>query len=367
LHLPQSIAQNDAKVLFLGVHESSQIAIRQLLESQGLAVNVAFSIDEAITCLERQHHDLLLLELDQAEHARSGIGLIEKLRTQIPELPMVIVSSVRDAESAIAAMRLGASDYLFQPIDATQLIQAVDAALNTHSALKERDAYEKALQQAVSSRTEMLRHALNDLEQACDFTLEALGDALDLRDAETEGHSRRVTAYCMALARAMGLSSEEVKVIARGAFLHDIGKMGIPDAILLKPGPLDTPEKSEMRTHCDRGYAVVKKIPFLNAAAEIVYAHQEHFDGSGYPRGLKGEEIHLGARIFAVADTLDAITSDRPYRKARDFDFARAEIVRCSGTQFDPAVVETFRQIPNSFWEQIRGEIAANKFHLTNE
>jgi HD-GYP domain-containing protein (c-di-GMP phosphodiesterase class II) len=156
----------------------------------------------------------------------------------------------------------------------------------------------------------------------------------------------------------MGLPPEEIKIIARGAFLHDIGKMAIPDDILRKPGSLTSEEQDLMREHCSRGYQMLRKIPFLSGAAEIVFCHQEFYDGNGYPSGLKGREIPVGARIFAVADTLDAITSDRPYRRARGFDAARQEILRCSGTQFDPAVVEVFVKIPNELWQELRSEIS---------
>src|SRR5438552_5551112 len=156
-----------------------------------------------------------------------------------------------------------------------------------------------------------------DLERSYDITLEALGDALDLKDAETEGHSKRVTAFTIAVARAMGLSGDRIRVIARGAFLHDIGKMAIPDAILRKPGALTEDERAIMREHCYRGYQMLRKIPFLTEASEIVYAHQEKFDGTGYPRQIKGEDIPLGARRCTVADTLDAITSHRPSVPAR--------------------------------------------------
>jgi putative nucleotidyltransferase with HDIG domain len=196
-----------------------------------------------------------------------------------------------------------------------------------------------------------------DLERSYDITLEALGDALDLKDAETEGHSKRVTAFTIAVARAMGLSGDRIRVIARGAFLHDIGKMAIPDAILRKPGALTSEETEIMREHCYRGYQMLRKIPFLAEAADIVYSHQEKFDGSGYPRGLKGEQITLGARIFAVADTLDAITSDRPYRAAQTTRAALEEISRFGGTQFDPIVVKTFLSMPESIWDDLRRQI----------
>jgi putative nucleotidyltransferase with HDIG domain len=209
----------------------------------------------------------------------------------------------------------------------------------------------------ISARTNRLRATMQDLDRSYNFTLEAMGDALDLRDAQTEGHSRRVTAYTIAVAREIGLDTECLRTIARGAFLHDIGKIATPDAILLKPGTLTPEETAIMREHCARGYEMVHKIPFLREAAEIIYAHQESFDGTGYPRGLRGEEIPLGARIFAIADTLDAITSDRPYRKGRSFAEARAEIHRCSGTQFDPAIVKVFIAMPDDVWSDLRREV----------
>ena len=149
-------------------------------------------------------------------------------------------------------------------------------------------------------------------------------------------------------------NADELRVLARGAFLHDIGKIATPDRILLKPGRLDADEMAIMRKHCERGYDMVRKIPFLKEAAEIVYTHQECFDGSGYPRGLRGNEIPLGARIFAIADTLDAMTSDRPYRKGTTFAEASNEIADCSGGQFDPQIVEAFLRLPLESWSDLR-------------
>jgi putative nucleotidyltransferase with HDIG domain len=222
--------------------------------------------------------------------------------------------------------------------------------------------------QEVSSavaHTEQLREAMKDLERSYDITLEALGDALDLKDAETEGHSKRVTAYTIAIARAMGISGEKIRIIARGAFLHDIGKMAIPDAILHKPGPLIGSEIEIMRKHSVRGYQMLRKIPFLSDAAEIVHAHQERFDGSGYPHALTGDRIPIGARIFAIADTLDAITTDRPYRSARSIQAARAEIDSLSGQQFDPKIVGVFNSMPESIWDDLRTEIDRQVDHFS--
>jgi len=217
----------------------------------------------------------------------------------------------------------------------------------------EKDRRIRQLEQLVQDRTAQLSGALQRLEQSYDDTLEALGGALDLKGAETEGHRQRVTAFCIPIAKAIPVPNGYLPILARAAFLHDIGKMAIPDSILRKPGPLNNDEKQIMRTHCEIGYNMLTKIPFLRDAAEIVLAHQEFYDGTGYPRGLKGEEIPLGARIFAVTDALDVMISDQPYRRAMPLSQAREEIRRCSGAQFDPKVVEVFLSLPESLWVEL--------------
>jgi len=325
------------------------------LERQGYDVQLAASGHEALEILERNAFDLVLTDIVMQDG--NGIALLERVHGQQPQLPVVMVTAIHDISVAIDAMRRGAYDYLLKPFEREHLVSTVQRALDHRVVLQESHTYQQNLEQVVRARTEMLRQAMDNLENSYDVTLEALGDALDLKDSETEGHSKRVTAYTIALARAMGISPIEIKVIARGAFLHDIGKMAIPDEILRKPGTLTPEEQEVMREHCTRGYHMLRKIPFLCGAAEIVLTHQEHYDGGGYPAGLRGGEIPIGARIFAVADTLDAITSDRPYRKARTFDAAREEILRCSGTQFDPGVVEMFLKMPGELWNELRSEI----------
>jgi putative nucleotidyltransferase with HDIG domain len=232
----------------------------------------------------------------------------------------------------------------------------------------EKDRRIRQLEQLVQERTAQLSGALEQLEQSYDDTLEALGTALDLKDAETEGHCQRVTAFCISIAKVMPVPDGYLPILARAAFLHDIGKMAIPDGILRKPGPLNDDEKQIMRKHCEIGYKMLIRIPFLRDAAEIVLSHQEFFDGTGYPRGLKGEEIPLGARTFAVADALDAMISDQPYRRALPLSHAREEIRRCSGTQFDPKVVEVFLSIPEQHWLDLRENLGSpfRLAHLKN-
>jgi putative nucleotidyltransferase with HDIG domain len=296
-----------------------------------------------------------------------GIALLERCKESFPDMPVVMVTAVHDISVALAAIRNGAYDYLLKPFERDQLLAVVRRAIEHRKLRMENRAYQQNLESLVAARTEQLRQAMTDLERSYDITLEALGDALDLKDAETEGHSKRVTAFTIAVARAMGLSSSKIRVIARGAFLHDIGKMAIPDAILRKPGALTPEEKEIMKEHCYRGYQMLRKIPFLSEAADIVYSHQEKYDGTGYPRGLKAEQIPMGARIFAVADTLDAITSDRPYRAAQPTGAALEEIKKFSGTQFDPDVVKVFLSMPESIWEDLRKQINSQINRYTSE
>jgi putative nucleotidyltransferase with HDIG domain len=337
--------------------------IAATLERQGYEVQLASSGREAMETLDQGSFELILTDIVMQEG--NGLALLESIHSLNPSLPVVMVTAIHDISVAIDSMRRGAYDYLLKPFEREHLVATVQRALDHRQALQESHTYQQNLEQVVRARTEMLRQAMEDLEHSYDVTLEALGDALDLKDSETEGHSKRVTAYTIALARAIGIPPAEIKVIARGAFLHDIGKMAIPDEILRKPGKLTTEEQDVMREHCARGYQMLRKIPFLSEAAEIVYTHQEHYDGSGYPRGLSGSVIPIGARIFAVADTLDAITSDRPYRVARSFDAAREEIIRCSGTQFDPSVVEVYLKIPNELWLELRSEITGESHQFS--
>ncbi|HET8635655.1 MAG TPA: HD domain-containing phosphohydrolase, partial [Acidobacteriaceae bacterium] len=350
---------SEERILVVDEDPYAQAAAADALGNAHYRPAPALSGEEAAARLEAGLAcDLILYNIKGCSpETGKDAATIERLRDLSPDIPVVVISTVRDVNVVIQAMRAGASDYLLKPFAPEQLLASIQRALQHRHAAQRNAADKEHLERLVTARTDLLRQAIADLEQAYDITLEALGDALDLKDAETEGHSRRVTAYTIALARAIGLKGEELRIVSRGAFLHDIGKMAIPDAILLKPGKLDRQEQAMMREHCARGYQILRKIPFLQDAAQIVYSHQERFDGTGYPRRLKGDQIILGARIFSVADTLDAITSDRPYRRANSFEAARREILRCAGTQFDPDVVEVFQSLPNDLWENLQIEI----------
>lgn len=359
-------------IMVLDDEEAVRQSITDSLQSAGYSVEPAFSVEGAISALGTKTYSLVLS--DMLMPGTNGFGLLEYARRHHANLPVVMVTGVHDISVALEAIRMGAYDYLLKPFQREQLLAVVARALEKRRLELENLAYRNELESLVKARTDLLDGAMADLKRALadreramaelersyDITLEALGNALDLKDAETEGHSKRVTAFTMAIAHALGLPDERRKVIGRGAFLHDIGKMAIPDAILRKPGRLTAAEQAIMREHCLLGYQMLRKIPFLHEPAEIVYSHQEHFDGSGYPRGLRGEQIHLGARVFAVADAFDAITSDRPYRAAQSMSSARREIEKHSGTQFDPNVVNVFLSISSEFWVMLRNQITDN-------
>jgi putative nucleotidyltransferase with HDIG domain len=344
------------RILVVDDEETIREIVSSMLNSAHFQTRQAASGIEALAQLDSgEEFDLVLSDLMMAE--MDGIALLERTKERFPSLPVVMVTAVHDISVALQALRNGAYDYILKPFEREQLLATVRRALETRRLKRENDAYRTNLEALVAARTQQWKEALANLEKSYDVTLEALGDALDAKDAETEGHSKRVTAFTIAIARKMGLPKEEISVIARGAFLHDIGKMAIPDEILFKPGKLTGDEMALMREHAYAGYKIVSKIPFLTEAAEIVYSHQEWYDGTGYPRGLKGDQIPLGARIFLIADTLDAMTTDRPYRAAQSLEAARKEIEKFSGRQFDPRVVRAFLAMPEDIWEDLRKDI----------
>jgi putative nucleotidyltransferase with HDIG domain len=344
-----------AKILVVDDEEAIREVVSTLLESQGYDCSTASNGLLAREYLKNNSVDLVLSDMVMPE--MDGLTLLEWERKHDPDVPVIMVTAMHDLSTALEAIRRGAYDYILKPFEKDQLYLGVRRALEHRRLVMENRNYQRNLEELVEERTAQLKGAIEQLEQSYDDTLEALGGALDLKDAETEGHCRRVTAFTIAIAKAIDVDPALLPQIARAAFLHDIGKMAIPDVILRKPGPLTPEEREVMCTHCEIGFNMVTRIPFLREAAEIVLSHQEYFDGTGYPRGLKGEQIPLGARIFAVADALDAMISDRPYRKALPISHAREEIQRCAGTQFDPAVVEVFLAMPGTLWNELRENI----------
>jgi putative nucleotidyltransferase with HDIG domain len=353
-------------ILVVDDEEAIREVVSTMLESKGYRCTSVQNGRAAQEQVKKLTPDLVLSDMIMPE--MDGIKFLEWMRQYDPEVPVIMVTAIHDISTALEAIRHGAYDYILKPFEKDQLFLGVGRALQHRRLIIENRSYQSNLEQLVEERTAQLTSAIEQLEQSYDDTLEALGSALDLKDAETEGHCQRVTAFCISIAKEMPVPGPYLAVLARAAFLHDIGKMAIPDGILRKPGPLNDDEKQIMRKHCEIGYNMLIRIPFLRDAAEIVLAHQEFFDGSGYPRGLKSDQIPLGARIFTIADSLDAMISDRPYRRALPMSHAREEIQRCSGSQFDPKVVEVFMSIPEEHWLELRENLGSpfRLAHLKN-
>ncbi len=349
----------EVKGRVLVVDDEKQIRdlLCERLSLEGYACRICPGGDDALTALAQESFDVVVSDFRMP--GISGLTLLQHVRQKYPHLAFIMVTVEDDARVVVEAMKQGASDYLLKPSQIRSVAASVERALEKKRLELELENYRLHLEQMVAERTRQLTKALEGIEQTYDGTLEALGAALDLRDGQTAGHSERVSRYCLRIARGLGLAGEELKQLVRGAYLHDIGKMGIRDGILLKNGALTAEELNVMQTHVRIGCELVERVAFLAPAVELILTHQERWDGRGYPQGLRGKEIPLPARIFAVADTLDAMTSERPYREAVSFAAARAEIARQSGLQFDPEVVRVFLSIPLAEWEQIRNEVSA--------
>jgi response regulator RpfG family c-di-GMP phosphodiesterase len=337
-------------ILIVDDETSFRAILASILRSADYTCREAGDGLQALALLDSgEDFELVISKLMMAD---DGAELLGRIKKKYPLIPMVVFSSVRDVPLARTAIRNGAYDYLLKPFETQQLLTIVRRALADRG-------------QNLAG-TEPMRKSLSQRERSYDVTLEALGNALALKDAGTEAHCKRVTGYTICIARAMGIPKEQIPALARGAYLHDLGMITIPDAILRKPGYLNPDEFAIIKEHCVRGYQMVCKIPSLADAAEIVYSHHERYDGTGYPRGLKRTEIPLGARIVAVANTLDAITSGRPYHLAQSLVAARTEIHAWSGRQFDTEIVSIFLQIPENLWSDVRNEIAAETYNKSS-
>jgi putative nucleotidyltransferase with HDIG domain len=348
----------DAVTQFRVLVVDDDLAIRQLLATKlkfsGFSATACGSGEEALKILSNESFDAIISDLNMP--GISGLEVLAEAHRKFPHTAFLMATGVGDVSVGVAAMKQGAADYILKPFQMEAVVVSLRRALETKRMEAELERYRHHLEEMVEQRTKQLKAAMRRIEYTYDETLEALAAALDLRDNDTAGHSRRVTLYALEMARRLNFNPDQLKQLERGAYLHDIGKIGIPDSILLKPGKLTPEETAVMQTHVRIGYELMSRVAFLSSASQIVLTHQECYDGTGYPQGLMGEEIPLGARIFSIADTLDAILSDRPYRLGRPYSVARAEIERESGKQFDPQVVTAFLEIPEEIWARIRSE-----------
>ncbi len=340
------------RILVVDDEGSVRTLLAGYLRARGFETETAEGGIEALALLKRQRFDLVLSDLNMP--GLNGIDLLGRIRESSEDVGVIMLTGCDEVTMAVEAMKAGALDYVRKPFDLENVISVIRDALDRRDEKLREASHVKDLEQLVRAQSAELRRTLGHLHEASEGTLEALVTALDARERETYAHSRRVGEYAVLLARKMGVEGAELETIRRGAMLHDIGKIGISDSILLKPAALNEEEWKQMRRHPQIGYWILNGLAPLHNAADIVLSHHERFDGHGYPRHLKGSEIPLGARIFSVVDSLDAMTEDRPYHRAESYEKARSEIIRNSGTQFDPEVVDQFLQVPRDVWDQIR-------------
>jgi len=343
------------RVLIVDDEISTRKLLVAMLREAGVRCKTAACADEGLNVLETESVDAVLSDLQMP--GISGMQFLAQVRPRYSHLAFLMITGVDDIQLGIEAMKSGADDYLVKPLQIEVVMASLERALEKKRLQKEVENYRRHLEEMVGERTQQLRSALLQIERSYEDTLEALGAAIDLRDSETAGHSRRVAMYSTKIAKELDVAEHELKTIIRGAWLHDIGKLATPDAILLKPGALTQEEWRIMQRHAEIGYDLVKRIPFLAQAAEIILSHHERWDGSGYPRGLKARDIPLGARVFAVADTVDAMTSDRPYRSALSFEETEEEIRRGSGSRYDSQVANVFLRVGIENWKTMRRSV----------
>jgi response regulator RpfG family c-di-GMP phosphodiesterase len=342
-----------ARVLIVDDEPEITAILTDLFDGQHDCVT-ASSAEEALLRLSQGEFELVVSDITMP--GMSGLEMIPHVKSMSPNSVVVMISGMQTVESAIGALRLGAFDYVMKPFDLRQVEAVVKRALEHQDLIVAKQRYEDHLEELVEQRTAELDQTLNSLESAYRSTLKALTAALETRDLETHGHSERVVTYSLRLGREYGLDSVRMKSLEFGSLLHDIGKIGVPDLILRKPAKLTEEEWVLMREHPLHGQQILRGIEFLEGAARVVAQHHEKWDGSGYPLGLRGEEIDLCARIFSVADAFDAITSDRVYRKGKPYQAAAQELDDWAGRQFDPKVVEAFHRVPQRDWDELHAQ-----------
>ena len=367
------VVAEKAHLLIVDDEESVRSLLYDLL-GDSYQCSVAACAEDALALVGARDFDVILSDIMMP--GMSGIDLLVRIMETKPETTVIMVSANHDTRRAVSALRQGAYDYIVKPFELEEVELSVARALEHQRLVRENRLYQNELENLVAARTdelwqanrflkeksEKLAEMVDELSRTYRSTLGALAMALDARDAETRGHSERVVAYSLRLGVQIGLSRDELTGLERGALLHDVGKIGVRDAILLKPAPLTPDEWEEMRQHTEFGRAILEQVPFLSSAIPIVAEHHERWDGEGYPCRLRGEEIDIKARVFAVADCIDAVTSDRPYRRANTFEVAGEELRVHKGTQFDPRIVEAFFQIPHDEWRELRR--CANEFSI---
>jgi putative two-component system response regulator len=310
------------------------------VDSLGYGVQDAGSAEEALESLDGQPVDIAVCDVSMA--GKDGVWLAWRIREQFPNTAIIMASAVRDVETAVCSLRNDVVDYLLKPFDRARLSEALSLGRDWHAAAQGDEELHQVLQDRLRRRRASLATVLAEAQTTHEAALDGLISMLQFHERDGRGHSRRVARLTLAVADELGAADSEALMaqLEHGALLHDIGKLDVPSSILTKSAPLDDDEWNVIRTHPRVGYDLLSSLPRFSDAAELVLAHHEAFDGSGYPRGLEGDEIPLGARILAIADSYDSMTHPHTQRPPMPPAMAIREVERCSGTQFDPIVAE---------------------------
>ncbi len=318
------------KILVVDDEPAGRDTLEAILEGQNYTLIMATNGPQALELIVENQPDVMLLDVMMP--GMSGFEVCRRIRSdeKLAEIPIIILTALDDRKSLITALEAGADDFITKPVDRYELSARLAGIMRLNR-------YRKLVNERMKLEESHLQ-----LMAAYETTIEGWSRAMDLRDEETQGHTQRVTTLTVEMARAYGLEAERIIQLRRGALLHDIGKLGVPDSILHKQGKLTDEEWVEMRKHPQMAYEMLHYIEYLQPSIAIPYCHHEKWDGTGYPRGLKGDEIPIEARMFALADVWDAVTSNRPYRPAWSKEAAAEYIKEQSGRQFDPEMVELF-------------------------
>ncbi len=343
----------EAEKSLLLIDQSPKVGnlLSNLLSSEYVC-DSADSVESSLAFLRRKEYSVVLCSVEFS--ANKDFEMLRRVKAASPNSILIFLGSENSADTAIRAFRAGAFDFLRLPAEFDEIEAAVERAFEHYELKKLKESYQFHLENLAAERAAEIDHVLEQVESSYRITLKALVQALETRDFETHGHSERVVTFSLRLGHELGLEKDALRDLELGALMHDIGKIGVPDSILRKPAKLNDEEWDKMKLHPLHGQKILRNIKFLEGAAKIVCQHHEHWDGSGYPYGLRGEAIDLGARIFAVVDAFDAMVSDRVYRKGRPYKAALEELTRCAGTQFDPMIIEAFKNVPPEDWEILR-------------
>jgi putative nucleotidyltransferase with HDIG domain len=337
-----------SKPQILAVDDDASIRrlISDILRQWDYGCDTAESVGQAIRLLNERFMDILFLDLGLPDG--SGFTILDRAIESNPDIIVIVTTGLHDLDTAVKAVRKGAFDFITKPFSVTLFQERLKTYIEEWKTRTFAFYYQHYLTRLVEQNTSKLLTTESEIRHVYDVTVHALGAALDLRDPETEEHCRRVSRNSIHLGERLGLEVGSLRDLKWGAYLHDIGKIGIPEMILQKAGGLTDEEFHIIQKHTTLGYSMLKKIDFLKDASVLVLQHHEKYDGTGYPLGLKGGGIHRYARIFAIVDAYDAMVFTRPYREAMSAGLAREEILRCRGTHFDPELVDLFLELPES-------------------